>query len=30
MSALSPGQSQPNPVTRHDGVTKEAEIEEEA
>jgi phage shock protein A len=28
--ALPAGQSQPNAVTRHDGVTKEAEIEEEA
>ena len=28
--ALSPGQSQPNAVTKHDGVVKDAELEEEA
>jgi hypothetical protein len=28
--ALSPGQSQPNAVTKHDGIVKDAELEEEA
>jgi phage shock protein A len=28
--ALSPGQSQPNAVTRHDGIVKDAELEEDA